>query len=211
MAKSRRDRNRKPARRKPFREPKPLILVVCEGKVTEPQYFRGFTNACLNPRVDIRIPGEHGTPKRLVEVAKEYKKLAEEAAAKEGDENLAFDSVWCVFDVDEHPLIPDAIQMARDNGIHLAISNPAFELWLLLHFRDSPGMKRRDQVRELLEDFVEEYDKHVDFVKDYSTGYDDAVKRSKRLSEIASNSGRSYHDCNPSTGVFLLTELIRVP
>ena len=210
MAKPRRNRKRKPARRKPFREPKPLILIVCEGEVTEPQYLRGFTNACQNPRVNIQIPSNHGTPKTLVGLAKKYKRDAESAAAQEGDDNVAFDSVWCVFDVDEHPLMLDAIQMARDNDIHLAISNPAFEIWLLLHFRDSPGMKRRDQLRKLLKEHVVDYDKHVDFANDYAGGYDEAVKRSKGLKAIAANLNQGHHECNPSTGVYVLTASIRV-
>jgi hypothetical protein len=30
--------------------------------------------------------------------------------------------VWCVFDVDIHPNLPEAKQQARDNGLSLAIS-----------------------------------------------------------------------------------------
>lgn len=35
-----------------------------------------------------------------------------------------------------HPGLTDAIEQARQNGIWLAISNPCFELWLVLHFQD---------------------------------------------------------------------------
>ena len=101
----RRDRDRKPARRQPFRDPKPIILIVCEGERTEPDYFKGFAEACRNPRIQVRIAPEHGVPLTLVTNAKGYKNGAEAAAKKEGDQNLAYDSVWCVFDVDEHPKI----------------------------------------------------------------------------------------------------------
>jgi RloB-like protein len=137
----RRNRDRKPGRQTPFREPKPIILIVSEGEKTEPQYFDGFSRACHNPRVEIYVPPEHGVPKTLVEIAKEHQKKAEADARREGDDNLAYDSVWCVFDRDDHPHVPDAQQMARDNDIQLSISNPCFELWLLLHFRDDPGMQ----------------------------------------------------------------------
>ena len=209
MGSSRRDRKRRPARKKPFRKPKPLILIVCEGTVTEPQYLRGFTKHWKNPRVTIKIAPEQGTPRTLVEIAKKYKKASETAATKEGDENIAYDAVWCVFDVDEHPYVPDAVQMARDNHIKLAISNPCFELWLLVHHRDSPGSKRRDQVSSLLKEFVEDYDKGVDFGKDYAAGYKDAVRRSRGMHNIASNLGKGHHEHNPSTGVYVLTESIR--
>jgi hypothetical protein len=46
------------------------------------------------------------------------------------------DEVWCVFDVDEHPKLAEARDQANANGIQLAVSNPCFELWLLLHFQE---------------------------------------------------------------------------
>jgi hypothetical protein len=36
--------------------------------------------------------------------------------------------VWCVFDIDEHPVIPEAKDQAPANRIELTISNPYFEL-----------------------------------------------------------------------------------
>ena len=170
MSKNRRNREREPARRAPFLDPKPRILVVCEGTNTEPQYLIGFKNSCQNPRVRVLIHPKHGVPKTLVELAKDEKKRSEKAAKREGDENLKFDSVWAVFDVDDHPHIPDAIQMARDNKIELAISNPSFELWLLLHFRESPGMKNRKSVNRLLKTYLQNYDKVVDYNRDYRAG-----------------------------------------
>jgi hypothetical protein len=206
MRGSRRDRHRSPARRIPFRVPKPLILIVCEGKNTKPQYFDGFKRNCRNPRVEIRIAREHRVPKSLVETAKDYKIEADADAKRTKDENHAYDSVWCVFDVDEHPHIPDARQMARDNGIELAISNPCFELWLILHFRESPGMRNRHKLREMLVKHVPGYDKHVDYAL-YADRYPQAVTRAERLGSLAASTGAPGH--NPSTDVYKLTEIMR--
>ena len=134
-----RNRKRRPGRRPPFLDPKPTILVVSEGEVTEPEYIDGLWHACRNPRVTVKVAPEHGGPKTLVEHAKEYKEQARAEADREGDDNLAYDWVWCVFDFDEGHHVDDAIAMATACGIHLAISNPCFELWLLLHFRDDPA------------------------------------------------------------------------
>jgi hypothetical protein len=206
MPNAHRNRDRKPGRRAPFRDPKPTILIVCEGKVTEPEYFRVFQSVCRNPRVRIRIADAHGVPKTLVEAAKRYKREAEKDAAREKDDNLAYDSVWCVFDTDEHPHVPDAKQMARDGDIDLAVSNPCFELWLLLHFRDNPGMQRRDKVHEMLTECVSKYDKHIHYAE-YSAGYQQAVTRAKRMDQAADEAGEAGR--NPTTGVYRLTELIR--
>ena len=206
MSHSRRNRDRRPGRRPPFRDPKPIILVVCEGEKTEPQYLLGFVRACRNPRVRIEVAPEHGVPRTLVEIAKQHKIDAKAAAEREHDENLAFDSVWCVFDMDEHPNVGEAREMARDNGIELAVSNPCFELWLLLHFRESPGMQHRDKVQELLAGYVPDYDKRVDYAT-YSDGYLDATLRARRLDRVAASDGEEGR--NPTTGVYRLTELIR--
>ncbi len=201
-----RNRKRRAGRRAAFRDPKPVILVVTEGKVTEPEYLRGFQSACRNPRVTIRVAPEHGVPKTLVELAKQYKEVAKAEACRERDDNLAYDAVWCVFDIDNHPRVGEAKVMARDNGIRLAISNPCFELWLLLHFRDNPGMKDRSRVKAMLAKYVSEYDKHVEYAA-YSAGYEHAVKRAERMDQAADRARDSGR--NPTTSVYQLTELIR--
>lgn len=206
MTNRRRDRVRKPGRRSPSREPKPKILIVCEGENTEPQYFEGFKHACRNSLVDIEIASGQGVPMTLVEESKSRMEEARDAAKREKDDNLAYDSVWCVFDVDNHPYLAEACEKARLHGIHLAISNPCFELWLLLHFRDHPGMKDRKQVKGVLKKHVPGYDKSVRYAT-YSDGYSNAVTRATTLDKIAEDVGTPGH--NPTTGVYKLTELIR--
>jgi hypothetical protein len=201
-----RNRDRRPGRRAPSRDPKPTILIVTEGERTEPEYFRGFVSAYRNPRVTIQVAPEHGVPRTLVEIAKRRKNGALEDAAREKDDNLAFDSVWCVFDMDEHPQVGEAKEMARDNGIDLAISNPCFELWLLLHFRENPGMQDRATMKAMLTKHVPDYDKHIEFAA-YSAGYQQAAARAERMDQAAEKTGEPGR--NPTTGVYRLTELIR--
>lgn len=201
-----RNRKRRPARRVPYRESKPIILVVAEGQVTEPEYLNGFARATKNPRVQIEVVGGVGMPRTIVELAKARKQEAEKRARRERDDNLCFDEVWCVFDVDQHPNLSDAKQMARDNSIKLAVSNPCIELWLWLHFADQPGMRHRHELQKMMKRHIPDYDKHVIYA-DYSTGYPAAVERASRLdtdTEADNDEGR-----NPTTGVWRLTESIR--
>nr|WP_233261445.1 RloB family protein [Vitiosangium sp. GDMCC 1.1324] len=181
--------------------------MFCEGENTEPQYIDAFRKWCRNSRVDVEIAKERGVPLTLVRAAKERKVQAEKEASKAEDDNIAYDEVWCVFDVDEHPNLSDAQQMASANGIKLAISNPCFELWLLLHFRENPGMQHRHDVQKMVVGFVSDYDKHVDFEL-FKVGYPAAVMRAKRLDEHASADGESGR--NPTTNVYQLTESIRL-
>ena len=201
-----RNRGRRKGRRSAFRDPKPTILVVSEGEVTEPEYIRGLQRDCRNPRVKIEVARQHGVPTTLVRIAKEYKNEATAEAAGEKDDNLAYDSVWCIFDVDDHPAVGEASEMARDNGIRLAISNPCIELWLLLHFSENPGMQHRDTITERLKGHVPEYDKHVDYAT-YAAGYSQAVTRARRMDQDAREAQEPHR--NPTTGVYELTELIR--
>jgi hypothetical protein len=82
MSQSLRNRDRKPGRRQPYRDPRPIILIVCEGKNTEPQDLEGFWKACHNPRVRIEpVPGS-GVPLTLVKVARDRKRSAEKDAKR---------------------------------------------------------------------------------------------------------------------------------
>lgn len=174
--------------------------------MTEPEYLFAFRAWCRNPRVEVQIPREHGVPLTLVELAVELRGEAEDRARAERDENLAFDEVWCAYDVDEHPRLNDARQLAAANEIDLAVSNPCFELWLLLHFRDSPGMRHRHDVQALLAKFIEGYDKHLEPALVLS-GYEKALERALRLDRDATEMEESGR--NPTTGVHRLTESIR--
>lgn len=88
------------------------FLVYCEGRETEPTYFRGLIRYLRSPLIEVEIGEEQGDPKALVELAKAKRNEAKRAAKRENDDSLLFDEVWCVFDVDQHARLPDAIQQA---------------------------------------------------------------------------------------------------
>jgi len=181
-------------------------LVLSEGSVTEPEYLDGFVQFAKNSRVDVEVVGGVGMPKTIVESAKVRKRQSEKRAIRERDDNLRYDQVWCVFDIDDHPNVPDAKQMARDNGIQLAISNPCIEIWLWLHFADQPGMRHRHDLQKMMMRHMPGYDKHVVF-RDLEDGYFDAVRRASRLEEDAERDNDDGR--NPLTGFWRLTETIR--
>lgn len=188
------------------REPKSRILVVCEGAVTEAGYFKDLRAAFRNRLVEVEIDDRGGVPKTLVERATAKKKEAERLAKSLQDEFVRYDEVWCVFDVDEHPYLPDARQQARDRGIELAVSNPCFELWALLHFQDHTAHIERREARRRLKRHLPEYEKALPFAR-LHPNYAEAVRRSQELDrrrEDADDPGG-----NPSTGVYRLTERIR--
>jgi len=102
-------------RRRSFREPRARFLIVCEGEVTEPGYFKGI-RSIERGIVDLEIVPA-GVPKSVVERAVQLKRESERNAKARKDQNLRYNHVWCVFDIDQHPFVPEAKEQARANGI----------------------------------------------------------------------------------------------
>jgi hypothetical protein len=202
----RRQDDRPIGRRDPSRQPKLRVLIVCEGRATEPGYLRAFQHAVRNPRVHVAVASKRGVPRTVVEIAIRLQEESEHEAKRQRDENLKWDEVWGVFDIDEHPNVDQARQLANANAIKLAISNPCFELWALLHFQDRRAHIERQAARAALQRHLPGYDKTLDFAKMYP-GYEDAVRRARALEVEADRHGKAER--NPTSGVYRLTELIR--
>lgn len=109
------------------RLPKKVIRVLTEGMITERDYIKILRSQYRGVVVDIIREGS--PPKVLVDKARRYQ-------ASKDERNPDFDEIWCIFDVDQHPNIEQAIREAHDNNINIAITNPCFELWLVLHYQD---------------------------------------------------------------------------
>jgi len=111
-----------------------------------------------------------------------------------------------VFDIDEHPLIPEAKDQAKANGIELAISNPCFELWALLHFRDQRAHIERGKVQHLCRSHMRGYEKELDY-ETLQPKYSDAVRRAGDLEKW--HGSRGTVGANPSSTVYRLVERIK--
>ena len=192
-------------RRRPFTEPRPRLLVCCEGKVTEPSYFNGLKQVGRNNLLHVEVKPGGVAPKTLVDFAVDLKQKAEVAARRLKDDSLRYDEVWCVFDVDAHEHIDDAKQKASANNVNTAISNPCFELWLLLHFQDQSSHIERHAVQSACRSRMPRYDKEVPFEQVFPR-LQEAVRRGVWLDRWQEEQGRPGG--NPSTGVHRLTERI---
>lgn len=112
------------------------VLIVCEGTKTEPNYFDAFAQKQQGIIVyDIEVKG----------LGRGTKDVVEKAIALKNKNN--YDRVWAVFDKDEFPAkdFNEAIALGDKNGIEVAWSNEAFELWYLYHFQNvTTGVPRKD-------------------------------------------------------------------
>jgi hypothetical protein len=203
---SRHDRARRPARATASRRPKLRIYVACEGELTEPRYIRKLTALVKNPLVEVHFARERGDPLRVVELAMQGRDDGLRAATRAQDDSLAYDEVWCVFDRDQHERFADAIRKATDNNLRLAVSNPCFELWLLLHHREQPGAKERWELADMLRKHWPGYEKAV---PDFSLEQvDQAQQRAQRLTRDTAERDDPPHG-NPTTTAHLLVQSIR--
>ena len=111
-----------------------LVIIASEDRYAVRQYFDFFQST----RIQFKVLGtEDGksAPEHVLDRLDEYR---EEFEIGEGD------SFWLVFDCD-HWVQPNhvqnltqVLQQCRQKGIQVALSNPCFDLWLLLHFADFP-------------------------------------------------------------------------
>lgn len=153
--------------------------------------------------MEIEIDDQGGVPKTLVERAVERKKRAERDAKREGDPNLAYEEVWCVFDVDEHPKLADAQQQARAHNIGLAMSNPCFELWVLLHQKDQTAYIDRHSTQRICREngLMSGKTANYDRLRGH---YDEARQRAAALD--GRNTRNGQFGGNPTTWVYQLTD-----
>lgn len=122
-------------RREAFRDAR-LIVIASEGKDTERIYFKALAKEYSNPRVHVHIlersvdEQNNSSPEHVLKQLNDYKSQYE----LEADDEL-----WLVIDKDrwtEAMLSRVATECSQEVAMHMALSNPCFELWLLLHIED---------------------------------------------------------------------------
>lgn len=132
-------------RREAFRDAR-LIVIASEGKDTERIYFKALAKEYTNPRVHVHIlkrsedEKNNSSPEHVLEQLNEYKCQYE----LEADDEL-----WLVTDKGhwtEAMLSRVATECMQDVSMHMALSNPCFELWLLLHLVDVSSLTPEEQL-----------------------------------------------------------------
>ena len=143
------DWNKRPSDHEDQMEPFRKYVFICEGANKEVWYFRKLIDLRkrlgIHPLIDIRLwektEGDQDItyPRKLIEFAE----------ARKADAELAFDRnhdrMIIVFDADIFSAkvtgYEDVVMLGEQYGDLLGITNPNFELYLLLHF---PGAFEED-------------------------------------------------------------------
>lgn len=191
-------------RRVAIRKPRKTLVVFCEGTRTEPDYLDALKRlpAVRNiAAVDLRVETGQGRtdPRSLVSLAIEARRRATAT-----DEEI--DQFWCVFDVEwpnNHPNLPEAVALARQNGVEVAVSNPCFELWLILHFQSRSAWLNTDEACRLRGKLDGSSGKGLNAAS-YMPLVDIAARRAVALDKRHSNQSTQFPHNNPSSGLFML-------
>lgn len=172
MPKNRRNFNR-PYGKLPYRK---LFVIATEGAKTEPQYFDIF-RTLKKGQVIIRMPeGKNKSdPENVLKRMKEYLKAER---LKPSDE------AWLVVDKDQWS--EDQIDKLHEwttqqKNYGLALSNPKFEYWLLLHFADG-DISPAQNIEKLLDSHLPNCSqtKAVDPLKFKLENIEEAISRAKK-------------------------------
>lgn len=132
-------------------KPNPFFLIVCEGTVTEKDYFSSFPYYHSLGKADSRGRYNIHSGIEIIEGAGQYGKVIKAAdrackSWKNQGKPVLPKEVWCVFDCDNDiDNLRKAVDKAESRGYNAIYSIQCFELWFVLHFMylDTPVAKKR--------------------------------------------------------------------
>jgi len=162
-----------------------IIVIASEDDKAVKQYFELFESTRVQFNV-LNTDDGKSSPQAVLERIDKYKA---ENQIGEGDE------FWIVTDVD-HWATPghvknliEVLRKSKQKGVSVAISNPCFDLWLLLHFADLPASQTRkcDDIGALIRDTVGYYNKLRIYELPFSM---DLVERAIARSRAADPDGK---------------------
>jgi len=150
-----------------------MFILATEGSATEPLYFGLFNSN--KTVIHVKCLKGHTKSSPLQVLARMEKHLQKEQLRPE-------DEAWLVVDKDdwsEEQLRSLYHWSVKKNQYGLAVSNPKFELWLLLHFEEGNGIASSRQCTERLVRHLPTYSKGRIDLKQFIEKIDSAIRHAK--------------------------------
>ena len=190
-------RKRKPFTRKRGVRDASLFVIACEGANTEPKYFKDFRHSYFiekHPEIHVEVLAKEddslSAPQQVLDLADRFKKTYRLKPS---------DKLWVVIDRDkqswEEKTMESIAKQCSQKEILLAVSNPCFELWLLLHHKSIESFSENFQekllnnkkvnqnktfIQKYLEEVVGGYNPRNPETVDFMPYVKKAVERAKR-------------------------------
>ncbi|MFB9057204.1 RloB family protein [Mariniflexile ostreae] len=151
-----------------FREAEKMFILSYEGKVSEKKYFEDFRSSeifngnGLIEIISLKRPANRGSDpisvkKLLQEAKKEYR-------FKDTDE------FWLIIDRDDweeihnHNFDKLVDDCKKEDNFFLAMSNPCFEIWLILHLKDINEYDESEKQKLISNDKISNAKNYIDIV-----------------------------------------------
>lgn len=151
-----------------------VFVIASEGSKTEPRYFGLFNRADSVILVKCLGATHKNAPRQVLKTMSRHLKKVGLGAS---------DEAWIVVDKDQwsEDDLAQLLEWSRsDTRYGLAVSNPKFEYWLLIHFENGGGVGSSAQCSKRLAKHLPGYDKSIDTRKFELTKVEEAIKRAKR-------------------------------
>ena len=182
------------------------VYIFCEGN-TEEIYLKHFERSDYNAEI-IPVDTGHTDAKGIVLFAKEHISKRDVGFRLElGDRG------YCVFDSDpksntDIKTVFNLLYGFEDKGLYCIFSNPCFEVWFVLHFKEAPfGMnakQMKQEIKDLVKDKYPQYKETIDIYQYLLPKQREALKRARLLrnaQKVVYDTVLS-HECNPYTNIF---------
>ncbi|MGD0751836.1 MAG: RloB family protein [Anaerolineales bacterium] len=109
-----------------------LVVIAAEGEETEKAYFDGIKGFYPNPRIHVEVlprMDSASDPLRVLKLLDEFRSIYK---LRRGHDQL-----WLVIDVDRwgNRKLAYVCRLCFQKRYQEAVSNPSFEIWLILHIR----------------------------------------------------------------------------
>jgi hypothetical protein len=183
------------------------MYLICTEGMTEKAHFENYRSS-TGPI----ILALDKSDQKLGLVEKTIKERKRRTQEGEFDDQI--DETWVVLDRDANPSnkqdkihFTKALDLAKRNGIRVAYSNDAFELWYVLHYQDLWAHTHRDALNGKLSQHIgRKYRKgaDTDLYHDIKHLRAIAIRRAEKLSKTDKHPA----DANPSTTVHLLVKAL---
>jgi hypothetical protein len=175
-----------PLKRRQFQRPLPnrsykkIIAIATEGRKTERQYFPLLNVQSISNTEQYYVKV---VPRKSHKSAPGYV-LKDMIIYLDQEDLRETDQAWLVIDKDnwsDEQLMELYRWTQEQDNYHLAVSNPKFEYFLLLHFEDGKGITSVSSCDERLKRHLANYDKDINPIKIKREMILRAIQRAEQL------------------------------
>ena len=190
-------------RHKGQKPPGKVLIIVCEGKETEPNYFEALRQKFRLSTLSVKVVSGKVAPISVVDCGIEEKRKVEEPT----------DEIWCVLDTEDpnkNASLSLAIEKAKKANLNLAISNPSFEYWYFIHFEcSSRPFANGQEMKKAIKIHIPDYIENLNVFPRLDNLTPTAIKNAETLRGHSNESWDIFP--NPSTGIDkLVQEIIKL-